>query len=456
MTSPNIPSKSVNTWIYLDEDEPAGTGYTSFNSCYQSLVHNQVYASTDMLFICFFTVVPDGKGFFTIEIGNINAVHADGSTTQQYLEYTIFDAKAQNANIKILATLNYNDDNLAQIFSGNQQQWPAQVANFASNVKNYLQTNLMNGLDIDWEGAFSTNISQAQFSMLFKAIRSAFNTSSTYMYLTMCPAEVGNLDVPTVNTCFDLITLQNYSGFTFPADYTSIGIMPQLLGYGAKFESNQQTADQANAEALAGFNYNNQQYIYNNIGQWRLNSGNYIYEQSQQILLYQLAYKKAGSNFNDGAIVARASNPLLSNLIIRSGDVIDAVQATCTGSLNGKPVTLALLQHGGNGGSSNAININAGDVITQVSGYTGTWYGWNVVVQLTIKTQAGQVYGPFGTMNNVTSKTAFSFTAPQNQCIAAFNGSTVQVPTVQGTMTLVVAELSVSYAQVSVGELQPA
>jgi hypothetical protein len=454
MTSPNIPSKSVNAWLYLDEDEPAGTGYTSINSCYQSLVNNLVYTNTDMLFVCFFSVVPDGKGYFTIEIGNKNSVHPDGSTTQQYLQYTIRDATAQNNGIKILATLNYNDNNLSQIFSSNPQQWPVQAANFASNVKNYLQSMQMNGLDVDWEGGFSTAISQEQFSILFKAIRSAFNTSTNgYMYITMCPAEVGNLDVATVNSCFDLVTLQLYSGFTSPSDYTSIGILPQLLAYGAKFESNFQNADQANNAAKAGFNYNGKQYTYNNITQWRLNSNNYIFEQGQQILLYQLAYNKPGGIFNDAGIVAQAGNPKPSSFNIRSGDVIDAVQATCSGSFNGKPGTLGLLQHGGNGGNNNIINLNAGDIITEVSGYTGTWYGWNVVAQLKITTKAGIVYGPFGTMNNVTNKNAFTYSAPQNQYIAALNGSTIQVPTAQGSTTLVITELSVSFALVQVAEL---
>lgn len=453
MTTPNIPAKSVNAWIYLDEDEPGGTGYTSINSCYQSLVNNQVYTDTDMLFICFFSVVPDGKGYFTIEIGNKNAVHPDGSTTQQYLQYTIRDARAQNPGIRILATLNYNTDTLSQIFSANPQQWPAQAANFASNVKSYLATMQMNGLDIDWEGSFSYAITSQQFSILFQAIRSAFNTNAgSYMYLTMCPAETGNLDVATVNSSFDLLTLQLYSGFTSPADYTSIGINPLLLAYGAKFESNFQNANQANNGASAGFNFNGQQYVYNNITQWRLNSGNYIFEQGQQILLYQLAYDKARTVFNDGAIVARAGNPSLTSLVIRSGDVLDALQAANTGLFNGKPGTLGLLQHGGNGGSSNVINLDTGDFITEISGYTGLWFGWNVVAQLTLKTKSGILYGPFGTMNNVTDKKAFTNTARSGQSITALNGSTVQVPTANGQTTLVVAELSVSYAPLPVAE----
>jgi hypothetical protein len=454
MTSPNIPAKSVNAWIYLDEDEPNGTGYSSLNSCYQSLVNNQVYISTDMLFICFFAVVPDGKGYFTIDIGNKNVVHPDGSSTEQYLRNTIRDARAQNSGIRILATLNYNTNTLSQIFSADQKQWPVQAAKFASNVKNYLQSMQMNGFDIDWEGDFAFAITPLQFSILFQAIRSAFNSSAgTYLYLTMCPAETGNLDVATVNKCFDLVTLQLYSGFTNPSDFTAIGINPLLLAYGAKFESNYQNANQAYNGAKAGFNFNGKQYVYNNITQWRLNSGNYIFEQGQQILLYQLAYDQAGTIFNDGAIVARCGNPALASLIIRSGDVVDAVQATNNGVINGNPGPLALLQHGGNGGSYNIIDLNAGDFITEISGYTGTWFGWNVVAQFSIKTSDGILYGPFGSLNNVTNQKAFTYTAQNGQRIVALNGSTIQVPTMQGNTTLVIAELSVSYAQLPVAEL---
>ena len=145
---------------------------------------------------------------------------------------------------------------------------------------------------------------------------------------------------------------------------------------------------------------------------------------------------------------------MLTSLIIRSGEVLDAVQATNTGVFSGSYAELGLLQHGGNGGNNNVINLNAGDCITEVTGFTGTWFGWNVVAQISIKTDQGMVYGPFGTMNNVTGKKAITYTAPNNQCIAALNGSTIQVPNVQGNTTFVISELTVSYEQVPVATLK--
>lgn len=446
MTTPNIPSKSVNAWIYLNEDEPKGTGYTSLNSSYQSLVNNNVYKNTDMVMICFFAVLLNEQGYYTIDIGNAGTVHPDGSTTAQYLQYTIQDARAQNPDVKLLATINYNTNTLSQIFSSDSSQWQTEAANFATNATNFLVTNQMNGIDIDWEGSFSVAITAQQFSILFNAIRQAFNANNgSYLYLSLSPASVGNLDVATMNSCFDIVNLQLYSGFTSVSSFVDIGINPLLMAYGAKFESNYQNANNAYDQASKGFKYKNQQYIYNNITQWRLNSNNYEFEQGQQILLYELAYGIPGVSFNDGTIVSNAGNPAITNLSINSGEVLDALQATNTWTTNGTQNILGLLQHGGNGGHNQTINLAPGELITEVSGYSGIWFGWEIIAQLSFKTSLGNVHGPFGTMNNVSSSIAFNFTAPSGQSIVAFNGETVQLPVAGGGTTMVISSLTVSY-----------
>jgi hypothetical protein len=446
MTAPNIPSKSVNAWIYLDEDEPGGTGYTSLNSSYQSLVNNNVYKSTDMVMICFFAVLLNEQGYYTIDIGNAGTIHPDGSTTAQYLQYTIQDARAQHPDVKLLATINYNTNTLSQIFSSDQSQWNTEAANFATNATNFLVLNQMNGIDIDWEGSFSTAITTQQFSILFNAIRQAFDASTgPYLYLSFSPANVGNLDVPTMNSCFDIVNLQLYSGFTSASEFVDIGINPLLMAYGAKFESNFQNANNAYDQASSGFKFKGQQYIYNNITQWRLNSNNYEFEQGQQILLYQLAYGLSSVSFNDGAIMSKAGNPPITSLSINSGEVLDALQATNTWTNNGAQNVFGLLQHGGNGGHGNAINLAAGELITEIYGYSGIWFGWEVMVQLSVKTSAGNVHGPFGTMNHVSSSTPFSITAPSGQSIVAFNGDTIQVPVAGGGTTMVISALTASF-----------
>src|SRR6185436_3663187 len=180
----------------------------------------------------------------------------------------------------------------------------------------------------------------------------------------------------------------------------------------------------------AGFSSNNTQYNYKVTTQWRLNSGNFAYEQSQQILYYQFIYGIQNSGFDDTAIISNAGNPPITSLQINSGNVLDAIQATNT--LSGQTV-FQMLQHGGNCGSPSPVTLQAGDVITQISGYTGIWFGWNCIVQVTIKTKNGNVYGPFGSMNNVSSKSPFSYVAPPGQSIVAFRGTTIHVPEAGGT-----------------------
>jgi hypothetical protein len=80
--------------------------------------------------------------------------------------------------------------------------------------------------------------------------------------------------------------------------------------------------------------------------QWRLNSGNFQYEQAQQMILYQLVYGLPGDSFGDTPIIGAAGNPPISQLVVRSGDVLDAIQSTNTGSYDGNPVHYVLPQHG--------------------------------------------------------------------------------------------------------------
>jgi hypothetical protein len=263
------------------------------------------------------------------------------------------------------------------------------------------------------------------------------------MYLSFSPANTGNLDVATMNTCFDIVNLQLYSGFTSVGEFVDMGINPLLMAYGAKFESGYQNANQAYKGAQQGFNYNKVHYTYNNITQWRLNSDNYEFEQGQQVLLYQFAYGIGSSTFNDGAIIANAGNPPVTSMVIGGGEVLDALEAA--NAYNSVAGAFGLLQHGGNGGNSNPVNLNSGDLISEAYGYTGIWFGWNVVAQLTLKTQSGQVYGPFGNMNNVSYQTPFNFTAPAGQSIVAFNGNTMRVPVAGGGTTMVISSLSVSF-----------
>ena len=286
-----MSTKLVNAWIFLNEDEPKGTNYNSSNSCFQTLIQNNVYKSVDILNICFVTTVPtsdatvptgDGSSY-TIEIGA--ASHPDGLTNQDYMDYVIRDARKNNPNIKIAGTLLWGNGNeLSQIFPNPSDPDQKSANNFAANLMAYLKHYDMDGFDIDWESPISDQTTQTQFKLLIDAIGAQFKqqTDKTY-YLTLSPASVGNLDATAVNDNIDFVNLQLYSGFTSPEEFKNAGVNPDLFAYGAKFESNFQTAEQA-------YQDNNNNYHYGIFTVWRLNSDNFVFEQAQQLQLYSLVF----------------------------------------------------------------------------------------------------------------------------------------------------------------------
>lgn len=432
----STPNKSVNAWIFLNEDEPQGSTYKTPGSSYQSLIEYGVYNYMDMLNMCFVEVlqtspdtIPPGDGSsYTIRMGA-------PEHNQPYMNWLIEDSRQANPNIKLLVTLVWGTENmLSQIFPSDQSQWQQAAAAFAANLKAYLDHFQLDGFDVDWESPICYGTTQQQFAILFTAVRAAFGTGGRYL-LTLSPAEVGNLDAPTVNSAFDFVNLQLYSGFTSRQEFIDAGISADLLAYGAQFEAGYQTAQQAYQEYTAGG--------YPVATQWRLNSGNFHFEQAQQMILYQLINGAAGPAFDDTPIAGAAGKPLISAIAVRSGEVLDSIQVTNTGGPDQSSYQMP--QHGGNGGNASTVTIAEGDGIASISGYAGSWFGWNCVLQLTITTKMGQAFGPFGTMANASSSTPFSFTAPTDQTIVAFSGTVVEVPEAGGGTSLIVASLTPSY-----------
>ncbi|MBC8029568.1 MAG: glycoside hydrolase family 18 protein [Pyrinomonadaceae bacterium] len=282
----NANTQLVNAWIFLNEDEPAGTNYDSPNSCYQSLIQNNVYQSVDILYLCFVTTLPtsadtipagDGSSF-TIRMGA--AAH-----NQPYMNNILKDAPLNNPNIKIAVTLEYGDGSvLSNIFSNPNFSDQQNAANFASNLMVYLQSFNLDGFDLDWEYPISDNTTQAQFALLINAIGAQFQQQTDkHYYLTLSPAAVGNLDPTAVNNNVDFLNLQLYSGFTNPSQFQSAGVSGFKFAYGAKFESGFQTAEEA-------YQDNETNYQFSIFTNWRLNSDNFEFEQSQQQRLYQLVF----------------------------------------------------------------------------------------------------------------------------------------------------------------------
>jgi len=445
-----------NAWIFLNEDEPPQTNYTSPTSCYQSLIQYKTYQSSDFLGIAFFEVVPatGGSSGTTIQIGS--ASHPGGLTNQDYLNYVLRDARQVNPGIKFLATMVYSGANtLKAVFAGGgdpQQQATA----FANNLVAYLQANGMNGMDVDWESDV-TGMTQTQFQILFSTIRQVFDQQQVKYYLTMAPAwPTSSIDYPTLNSAFDVLSPQFYDGTPLES-FLSAGMAPGKIGYGAQFEPDNSapnsSAQQVWSAVSAGFSWQNTDYSYLDIFMWRFNSGNFQFEQAQQMILYQLGNPPAGPAFDDTAIVGAAGNPLVTQMTIRSGDVLNAIQAvnTGTGPYNtGTQGTgtgvFTLPQHGGNSGGSQTIVIPSGDPIVAISGFTGTWFGWQCVLQLTLTGKSGATYGPFGSMAYATSRVPFTQAAPSGQTVVAFRGSTVTVPLAGGSQTAIVASLNAVFA----------
>ncbi|MFZ6679788.1 glycosyl hydrolase family 18 protein [Undibacterium sp. Tian12W] len=447
-------ANGINAWIFLNEDEPPGTNYDSTNSCFQTLISNKTYNSANFLGIAFFAVTPAVNGD-TIEIGS--STHEGGLSNQDYLNSVLHDARQVNPGIKFLATMVYSGANtLAAIFSktGDPQ---TQATQFANNLVSYLQGNGMNGLDIDWEGDVSDDMTQDQFKILFSTIRQVFDEQPVKYFLSFTPAwPTDSIDYPTVNSAFDFVSPQFYDG-TPLSSFINAGFSPSVIGYGAQFEPGN-SAPNASAQQVwnavsTGFNSGGKQYNYQDIFMWRLNSGNFQFEQAQLMILDQLANPPAGNAFDDTAIIAAAGNPNITQVTVRSGDVLNAIQSVNTGTgpynigtQNKETGIFTTLQHGGNSGASQVANIPYNDPIVSVSGYTGTWFGWQCVLQLTLTGKSGTTYGPYGSMAHASSRTPFTQSASSGQSVVAFKGSTVTVPLADGSQTAIIASLNAVFA----------
>jgi hypothetical protein len=191
-------------------------------------------------------------------------------------------------------------------------------------------------LDVDWEGDVSDDMTQSQFQTLFSTIRQVFDQQPVKYYLSFTPAwPTDTIDYPTVNSAFDFVSPQFYDG-TPLSSFLDAGISPTKIGYGAQFEPGN-AAPNASAQQVwnavsPGFSYNNTQYSYQDIFMWRFNSGNFQFEQAQYMILYQLGNPPTSITFDDTPIIGAAGNPNITQMTIRSGDVLDAIQAVNTGT----------------------------------------------------------------------------------------------------------------------------
>jgi GH18 family chitinase len=210
------------------------------------------------------------------------------------MNYVIRDARNANPDIKILVTLNYQPENLiSQIFTSSDYEGDA--AQFADNLMAYLKYYNLDGFDIDWESPLSSWTTQDQFKYLINAIGDRFrqekqHTGKKY-YLTISPAVADHLDADAINNNVDFLNLQLYSGFTYPYKFTDVGINQNLLAYGAKFEAPYAGGPEDQGYEDAQHAYNTGTALgYTIFTNWRLNSTNFVFEQNQQKILYNLVH----------------------------------------------------------------------------------------------------------------------------------------------------------------------
>jgi hypothetical protein len=97
-------------------------------------------------------------------------------------------------------------------------------------------------------------------------------------------------------------------------------------------------------------------------------------------------------------------------------------------------------------GNKPSCRLRRANPVVKVVGYTGIWFGWDVVLQVTIFTVDGTPHGPYGTMANSSSSKQFTLQAPAGQSIVAFSGSTIKVPEATGGESCVIQNLDAVYA----------
>jgi uncharacterized protein (DUF433 family) len=123
-----------------------------------------------------------------------------------------------------------------------------------------------------------------------------------------------------------------------------------------------------------------------------------------------------GAAFDDTAAALALGQPL-TRIQVHSGNIVDAVQAFYG------PDASPLPSHGGGGGGPSDVVVDPNDPVTGVSGYWGSWFGGVYILQLTLTTQSGRSFGPFGNMEFAGSRTPFLFQAAPGESLLAFAGT---------------------------------
>jgi hypothetical protein len=119
----------------------------------------------------------------------------------------------------------------------------------------------------------------------------------------------------------------------------------------------------------------------------------------------------------DDTPIAQSTHLFVSAFLVRAGDIVDGIQA-----LHGaKPAPLTP-PHGNLAVSQAKIELEPGDQWSEISGFSGEWFGGDYVLQLTFCTHQGKVYGPFGSMNYAHNIRPFHLVIQPDEKIVALSG----------------------------------
>ncbi|XP_021755642.1 mannose/glucose-specific lectin-like [Chenopodium quinoa] len=109
-----------------------------------------------------------------------------------------------------------------------------------------------------------------------------------------------------------------------------------------------------------------------------------------------------------------------SKVFIKHGFIVDGVGFEVS-SLTGKTYTQMF---SGPGGETTEIELDENEFITQISGKYGKYLEKDIKIgSITIHTNLGRSYGPYGRDEQVTEAKPFATPVPLDGTIAGFNGS---------------------------------
>ncbi len=114
-----------------------------------------------------------------------------------------------------------------------------------------------------------------------------------------------------------------------------------------------------------------------------------------------------GDTFTDTVVAGQT----LTGAVVRAGYWLDGIQGLAT------PANLPA--HGGSGGGAVTVTWPANEYLVRIFGVVGDN---NVISQLSLATNTGRVFGPYGTGEGVTQKVAFDFTVPAGNKVLGFTG----------------------------------